>query len=188
MQKLERVREYVAAAADLAWRPGVPNTALDLGCGSEGVPFYLLRRGWHVIAVDRDPRALARLRLRKKSRNDEALSIVCEDFSTMIFPSVSLIHAGYALHHACPERFGELWSKISVALSPDGVFAGHFFGECDQFAEDDRFSVFPFEVLVKLFADWKIEHWDEFQGYGHRDPSRWWHFFTIVARKQEASV
>ncbi|WP_181486946.1 class I SAM-dependent methyltransferase [Cupriavidus alkaliphilus] len=178
----------MVVAADLAWRAGGANIALDLGCGSERVPFYLLERGWHVIAVDQDPSVLTGLRNFKRIRSDEALSIVCADFNTMVFPDVSLIHAGYALHHASPEQFAELWSKISTALSPDGVFAGHFFGEHDQFAKDDRFSVFRAEALRKFLADWRIEHWNEFRGYGHRDPSRWWHFFTVVARKQEASV
>ncbi|EON17924.1 type 12 methyltransferase [Cupriavidus sp. GA3-3] len=173
------VREYVVTAADVAGRPGSSNIAIDLGCGSDVVPLYLIRRGWRVLAIDKDPTVVAHLRTRAGGGR---LSAVCADFQEVPLPRVSLIHAGYALQYVHPASFADLWRRIAAALYPDGVFAGHFFGEKDQFAKHDQFSVFRSEALQELFAEWRTEHWEEFYGPGHRDPSRWWHFFTVVAK------
>ncbi|AVK72187.1 class I SAM-dependent methyltransferase [Cupriavidus necator] len=182
MENPAGVRGYVVTAVDVAGRPGRSNIAIDLGCGSDVVPLYLIGRGWRVLAIDKDPTVVAHLRARAEKQRSGRLSAVCADFQEIPLPRASLIHAGYALQYAHPASFADLWRRISAALYPDGVFAGHFFGQKDQFAKYDQFSAFKSEALQILFADWRIEHWHEFHGPGHRDPSRLWHFFTVVAK------
>lgn len=176
-------RAYVVTAEDLARRAGYENQVIDLGFGSASVPLYFLERGWQVTAIDRDPTAVESLERNLRFRFRRRLTTICTDFRKIDFQRASLVHPGYSLQYVQPGEFHALWGRLAEALYPGGVFAGHFFGMDDQFARHDGFTVLAEGEIHELLSGWRIVYWDEYNGAGQRDPSRWWHFHTVVAQR-----
>src|SRR4051794_28455601 len=98
----------------------------DAGCGSGRNLVYLLRNGWNVFAVDRDPVALehvrtmaARLAPRLSPRNFRV-----EAIEALSFPdnSADLVIASAVLHLAAnPEQFESMLNAMWRVLAPGGI-------------------------------------------------------------------
>lgn len=107
--------------------------AIDLGCGDGASTFFLLERGWKVIAIDYFDGPLSRLEQKAKQINREWLStkqLVIEksDITEYTFPKdVDLIIALDLFPYIQPLKLGELWRKIHGALKDNGDFTGSFF-------------------------------------------------------------
>lgn len=57
-----------------------PGQALDLGCGAGRDSLALLRAGWQVVALDRDPHALAALQEQAIEFEPGMLTTFCRPF------------------------------------------------------------------------------------------------------------
>ena len=103
-------------------------------------------------------------------------------------PVSSLIHAGFALPFCDPGHFPRLWQAALQAMEPGGLFAGHLFGERDEWSAHPGMT-FQSECDAKrLFADLNIVQFHEFDGIGpSMGGSKRWHRFEIVAQKPESS-
>lgn len=181
-------RGIVVNALDFFQSPG---KALDLGCGVGNETAYLLNNAWDVWAIDCEPKAIEIM----KGRSDISSSSLLvtqvakfEDLNWQMFPQFDLICAANSLPFCEPQQFSSLWASIKEKITPNGIFAGHFFGvNYSGFsrAEKSRMSFLTKEQIIKLLDGFDIEYFQEIEddgtsGTGLKCHS---HIFYIIARK-----
>jgi tellurite methyltransferase len=124
-----------------------PGRALDMACGAGRNAVYLAKLGWQVMAVDRSPAAIARLRERAAGLSIEARVADLERHELAIEPGeYDLICDFYYLQR-------DLFPAIREGVRPGGtvVAAIHLEGS---------FALRPGE-LREEFAGWKILYYSE---------------------------
>lgn len=168
-------------AAALA--PG--KVALDLGAGAGRDTRYLLANGFQVTAVDADPGAIPLL---MAIATEPALRVVRASFEAFDFASYDLINAQYALPFVPRSHFADVFTRIKAALVPGGVFAGHFFGDHDEWNVPGSDITFVTRGEAEaLLSDLDILEFIEEDSDGTvADGSpKHWHLFHILARKPQ---
>lgn len=183
-------RPVIERAFQLFDRPG---TALDLGCGGGRETLPLLAAGWRVTAIDAEPAAVDRVTERAEEAGLAAgLTTQCARFEDLALPPADLIISSFALPLCPPGRFGQLWrnieqSLLTGAMGP-GVFAGHLFGDRDEWASDpDRLRRLTFhtrhETLMRMTA-FHMHYFVEEEDLATtpRGTQKQWHIFHITAR------
>jgi tellurite methyltransferase len=170
--------------------PGGSHFAIDLGCGEGRDTLELLRRGWHVLAIDLMPEAFNHLIPRIPPEHRPRLQTQVATFESLTLQpsSCDLLNASFSLPFctpAPPEAFPRLWQQITSAIKPRGRFAGQLFGDRDDWARrGDRIHHTRAQVDA-LFKDFTFEHLreeekEEADGKGGKH----WHVYHIVARKR----
>jgi membrane dipeptidase len=158
-----------------------PGFAVDLGAGNGRDTAELLRRGWRVLAIDREPEALERLHaIAPPARLETALA----RFESADWPSCDLVNASFALPFCAPHEFTALWTKIVDSLRPGGRFCGQLFGHHDDWA-GSGVVVQRREELAALLAPFEVELLDEFDEDGTTavGTPKHWHLYHVVARR-----
>lgn len=172
---------YYAAApnADLIGR-----AAVDLGCGDGTETLALLYYGWQVLALDQHADAIARVAARVPADQRHRLTTRCGLMEEAVLPQVDLVYAGLSLPFCAPAAFPALWQQLAAALPAGGRFAGHLFGDRDDWAGPDL-TFQTVDEARALFAGFALECFEEveedaptaLQGMKH------WHLFEVIARK-----
>jgi SAM-dependent methyltransferase len=159
--------------------------AIDLGCGSGTDTIELLRRGWRVLAIDREPDALPWLQTTLAAEHHPQLETRIAAFEGLPLPAAQLINASYSLPFCDPAHYPTLWQTITTALLPGGRFAGHFFGERDGWATNPKMTFHTADQVRQLFSGFIIEFWreEEEDGVTAVGASKHWHVFSVVAQK-----
>ncbi|URD49358.1 trans-aconitate 2-methyltransferase [Chroococcidiopsis sp. CCNUC1] len=164
-----------------------PQFAVDLGCGDGRDTAELLKRGWRVLGIDGEAKAIARL----QSRPDidlRRLETLVMRFEDLVLPeSVDLINASFCLPFCPPEHFPSLWNKIIAALRVGGRFCGQLFGDRDSWAVYPNMSHHTRAQVEELLQPFKIECFqeEEHPGTTALGEQKHWHIFHIVACKQQ---
>ncbi len=161
-----------------------PGFAVDLGCGTGRDTFELLRRGWHVLAIDAQEEALRRLRAAVGGY--ERLETQVTPFEDAVLPPCDLVNASFALPFCPPDRFEELWARIGDALRHGGRFCGQLFGDRDGWAANPAITFHTRADVERLLAGYDAERLDEEEEDSTTvvgDPKHW-HLFHVVARKR----
>jgi len=161
-----------------------PGLALDLGCGAGRDSLALLRAGWKVVALDRDPEALCALQEQAAAYAPGALTALCRTFEDAApLPTVDFINASFALPFCRPEAFADFWMRITQALRQGGLFTGHFFGPRDDWAKKGL-SIHSQDQLRRQFKRWELLALKEFDYDGKTAMGRakHWHMFEVIAR------
>jgi SAM-dependent methyltransferase len=142
-----------------------PRYALDLGCGSGRDTRELLRAGWKVLAVDREPgaetaldEALARAR---EAELKARLQIRIEDLATVAIPACDLVNASLCLPFLDPDSYRGTWNRIGGGLGPGARFAAMLFGDHDESAADPAMTCLSPETIRADLAGFEIEFWAE---------------------------
>lgn len=163
--------------------------AVDLGCGDGRDTVELLRRGWSVLAIDAEPKALERLLARPDLPEERSLTTLCERFETARWPTADFVNASFTLPLCPPDQFPALWEKIVASLAPGGRFAGQLYGERDTWAAGGELSHVDRLGVLRLLRGFDIELLDEEESDGvtPRGDAKHWHIFHIVARRRWAS-
>lgn len=166
---------------------GPPGFAVDLGCGSGRDTVELLRRGWHVLAIDAEPEAVQRLWERQDLgwAADQRLQTQIARFEQATWPEADLINASFALPFCPPDAFSLLWAQIAGSLRGDGRFSGQLFGDRDGWASEPDMSFQTRREAEDLLRPFDVELFNEIEEDGTTvvgDPKHW-HVFHIVARK-----
>src|ERR1041385_6848145 len=69
--------------------------AVDLGCGSGIDSLELLQQGWHVLAGDREPEAIQRLRAHLRPEQLARLETQIASFEDLVLPQADLVNASF---------------------------------------------------------------------------------------------
>jgi SAM-dependent methyltransferase len=176
-------RDTLVTALD-SWS-GAPGFAIDLGCGSGRDTLEMLRRGWRVLAIDREPDALQRLKGFTPSNTRERLSTRVAPFEGLELQPADLVNASYCLPFCEPDALESLWSRITEALQSGGLFAGHFFGDHDDWAGTAGMNFHSRDRFDARFTGWNILQLDVKDEVGATaiGDDKHWHTFSVVARK-----
>ncbi len=144
-------RRYYEAAGDELLRQtllfalsqfGPPGFAADLGCGGGRDTVELLRRGWHMLAIDAEPEAVQRLRERQDLgwAADQPLQTQIARLEQATWPEADLINASFALPCCPPDAVSLLSAQKAGSLRGDGRFSGQLFGDRDGLASEPDMS------------------------------------------------
>ena len=180
-------RESLVKALALFERPGL---AVDLGCGSGIDSLELLRQGWRVVAIDGEREALAWLERAVPPAWQSRLEMQQVMFEAVELPRCDLVNASASLPFCGPAHFDLFWGKIVMALGGNGRFAGHFFGDRDDWSNNPEMTFHTAGQVQALLADFEIEGLAEKEYEEERPGGEWkhWHSFEVVARKGSESI
>lgn len=145
-------------ALDAFARPGF---AVDLGCGQGRDTRELLRRGWHVLAIDADADGISRLRSTHAADLGVRLDARHGRFEEQTWPQADLVNASLTLGWCTHGEFTALWRRIDESLPPGGRFAGQFHGTEDRGGGFPTTTRLSRDDIATLFQSWKIESWTE---------------------------
>jgi SAM-dependent methyltransferase len=162
-----------------------PAMAIDLGCGDGRDTMEILRQNWKVLAIDKEPEAIARL-LERSSDYSRQLTTQITSFEELQFSTpVDLINASFSLPFCSPQAFPSLWNQIFNALVTGGRFCGHLFGKRDSWKDSGLINAFTLPQIETLLQSYAIELLEEEEHPGKTPlgEDRYWHVFHIVARK-----
>jgi SAM-dependent methyltransferase len=158
--------------------------AIDLGSGAGADTLELLRRGWRVLAIDREPAAIEHLVQHTPDRYRRRLRARVVDFTTADLPPAELIHCGWSLPHCPAEDFPPVWSRLRSALRADGRVVGQLLGNRDDWAAGPLSTAVDTRQLLDLLAGLVIEACKEVEFDGDSfDGPKHWHFFEVIARQ-----
>ena len=159
--------------------------ALDLGCGNGRDTIELLRRGWSVLAIDAEPKAIDGLLERPDLPADARLETRTVRFEDALLPTADLVNSSFALSLQPPSAFPGTWSRIVRAVRPGGRIACQLYGMRDEWAGDPTITFFTREGIEELLAPlaWELMDEEETDSVTPRGKPKHWHIFHIVARK-----
>ena len=159
--------------------------AVDLGCGAGTEPAALLSQGWHVLAIDQQPEAIADVLARVGPEHQAHLTTQMVSFEHAEFPGSDFIWAGRSLSFCPPAYFPRLWEKIVASLRAGGRFAGDFFGVRHAWATRQAMTFHTVEQITALCQPLHIEYFITEEGgrVTARDGLQPWHAYAVIARK-----
>ena len=160
--------------------------AVDLGCGSGRDTLELLRRGWRVLAIDREREGVEHLRKRVPPDQQSKLQARITSFEGLHdLPACTFVNASFSLPFCAPTHFTGLWKMIVGAIYPRGRFAGTFFGEHDSWAQEPSMTFHTHTQLEALLEPFEIEGLleEETDGKTALGDTKHWHTFEVVASK-----
>ncbi len=167
-----------------------PGVAIDLGCGDGRDTVEILRQNWAVLAIDKEPEAIQRLRACPIVNRDRLATQIISFEQLQLPQLVDLINASFSLPFCSPDDFPYLWNQIYNSLVPGGRFCGHLFGDRDSWKNSklknskliNTFTLQQVETLLQPYAIELLEE-EEHPGKTPLGEDRYWHIFHIVARK-----
>lgn len=162
-------------------------TAVEIGFGAGNDTLELLRRGWSVLAIDREEVAARFLERRVPPGLRRSLTTVVAPMEGLEVPSADLVYASFSLPFCQPSRFPALWSSLRRAIRPGGHFAGQLFGEHDQWHGSDQLSFHSAREAKALSRGLRLELFRETveDGRSFRGPKHW-HFFDLILGRHPA--
>ena len=164
---------------------GKERFAIDLGCGAGRDTIELLRKGWKVLVVDKEPEAIKWIHSTVLPEHRPRLKTRAASFENVRLPKCDLVNASYSLPFCHPKRFDAFWRKITISMCPGSRFAGHFFGMRDEWAGDLDLTFHTANEIRGLLSQLKTElfvekEWDGTTASGRK---KHWHVFSVIARK-----
>jgi tellurite methyltransferase len=158
--------------------------AIELGFGAGTDTLELLRRGWRVVAIDRQEAAARFLGRRVPPALRSSLTTVISPMEDLELPPADLIYASFSLPFCAPDRFALVWSTIRRSLRPGGHFAGQLFGKGDAWADRRDFTFCSRRQIARWTRGLKVELLRETveEGMSYEGPKHW-HFFDLIAER-----
>jgi tellurite methyltransferase len=163
--------------------------AVDLGCGAGRDTRELLRRGWRVLAIDRESSGIAALRKATPRRDHERLETRVADLATARYPRCDLVVASLSLTFVVGEDWCRAWTRIRGALRPGARFAGMFLCDRDEAAGDPLMTCPPPRSIRRELKGLRVERWSdqEYEGFTAAGEPHHVHLVEVVARRPEAT-
>lgn len=160
--------------------------AVDLGCGAGRDTRELLGAGWRVLAIDREPAAIATLESATAPDLRPRLSTRVADLADVEVPACDLVNASLSLPFLAAGAYWEAWRRILAALPVGGRFAAMLFGDRDGSASEPAMTCPPpAEIRARLGA-FEIEHWSDLEEDSQTALGEPHHFHRVelVARRR----
>ncbi len=158
--------------------------AVDLGCGAGRDTRELLRRGWRVLAVDRETVAIEAVTAATPEADRGRLEGVVAELATFELPPCDLVIASVSLQLLSAADYAAVFERITAALRPGGRFAGLLYGDRDEAASDPDCTCPSPDAIRGYLAAFEVESWLEREEDGHMalgDPHHI-HLIEVVAR------
>lgn len=159
--------------------------AIDLGCGNGRNTIEMLRRGWPVLAVDKEPKAIRGLLARPDLPEGCRVETAISRFEDVVLPPANLIDSGFALPLMPQAVFPRVWARILDALKPGGRISCQLYGERDSWFGDPSISFFQRSGMEAMLGTLQAEFFEEEEDDSTtpRGVLKHWHIFHIVARR-----
>ena len=160
--------------------------AIDIGCGAGRDTVYLIKNGWHVIAIDKENTK----QIMTNQLNDEELNrltFIQSEFENIKLEKNNLIIANYSIPFCNKNKFQEFWHKIIDSIEENGYFVGNFLGKNDEWnTQKSSMTFFSRKTVEELFNNFEILKFEEEEkdaktGLGIM---KHWHTYNIIARKK----
>ena len=183
-------RPTLLRALGAASLPSAPpgRRAIDLGCGTGRDTLPLLAAGWHVLALDAEPTAIAGLKAAVPTAWRPRLVTRVARFEQSHLPPAELVNASFSLVFAERQAVLEgLVRRIHAALVQGGRFAGHLLGPNDSWVRDEgRVVGLDRAGLQALLRGFRLEHLEEEEDdtITPKGKAKHWHLWHINAVKR----
>lgn len=160
--------------------------AVEIGSGAGTDSLELLRRGWRVLAIDREPAALAFLDRRVPARARGSLTLREAAMEGLVLPPADLIYASFCLPFCDPSSFPALWRTVRDALRPGGHFAGQLFGDRDEWFGERPMTFHTLRQVRSLVRGYRVELLRETEEEGRSfEGPKHWHYFDLILEKPQ---
>jgi tellurite methyltransferase len=133
--------------------------AVDLGCGAGRDARELLRAGWRVLAVDREPGAIEVLEAATPPELRPSLETRVADLATFDVPACDLVNASLSLPFLAEDLFWPTWERVLASLRVGSRVAAKLFGDHDDSAADPSMTCPPPQRICESLSSFEIEHW-----------------------------
>ncbi|HEY5630117.1 MAG TPA: class I SAM-dependent methyltransferase [Candidatus Limnocylindrales bacterium] len=187
---MDAADRFAAEDADLGHtRPQAdPRLAVDLGCGAGRDTRELLRRGWRVLAVDREATAIEAVTAATPEADRDRLEGVVAELATFELPPCDLVVASVSLQLLSPADYAGVFERLTAALRPGGRFAGLLYGDRDEAAGDPDCTCPSPDAIRDYLRAFEIESWHEREEDGHMalGAPHHIHLIEVVARRRPA--
>lgn len=173
--------------ADGALAPSASKTsrAVDLGCGTGKDTVELLRRNWHVLAVDFSQAGIDALLKRPEATQFQTnLETQVASFADAKLGEASLVVALLSLPYGPADTFDKVWQSVVSSLLTGGYFVGHFFGPEHYKGMNHvvRRSKSEVEEMLSQFEVLRLQEMQ--QTVEHEGQTTHYHYFDVIARKK----
>jgi tellurite methyltransferase len=162
-----------------------PRFAVDLGCGAGRDARELLRRGWRVLAIDREPAAIEALRAATPAADVGRLETLVADLATVDVPPADLVNASISLPFLSADAFWPTFERALAAVRPGGRFSTMLFGDRDDSANEPGMTCPPPHDIRDRFGGFSIEEFVDREEDGQTalgEPHHW-HSIEVIARR-----
>ena len=159
--------------------------AVDLGCGAGRDTRELLRRGWRVLAIDREPAAIETLEAATDPADRDRLSTLVADLATVELPPCDLVNASVSLPFLGHADYDAVLARIVAAVRPGGRFAAMLYADRDASAGEPDMTCPPVAAIRAALPGFEFEEWSEREEDGQTalgDPHHF-HLVEFVARR-----
>jgi len=156
---------------------------LELGAGVGHGVVHLLNRGFSVTAIDAEAEAVAILR----RRAPQAEVIEARFEQVALKPeSYNVVVAGFSLFFLTSSEFQKFWPRLVASIRPEGIFAGEFLGNRDDWVTDGYLGHSETEVR-QLLDKFEILHWEDAErdGKTSQGTPKHWHVYHVIARLRD---
>jgi trans-aconitate methyltransferase len=160
---------------------------VDLGCGAGRDTRELLRSGWRVLAVDREPGAIQVLEVATAPELRPSLETRVADLATFDLPPCDLVNASLSLPFLPEDLFWPAWERVVGSLRIGGRVAAKLFGDHDDSSADPTMTCPPPQKVRESLSSFEIEHWldSEEDTQTALGEQHHFHLVELVARKTE---
>ena len=158
---------------------------IDLGCGTGIDTIPLIKRGYKVLAIDKEDREKI-IKENLNGRELERFTFKKEKFEEIDLPNTDLIVSNFALSFCPEECFDVFWKKIVTSIRTGGYIVGNIFGEKDEWNTNGTNMTFldRKNVLNKLTEFEVLRLYEkEFDGKTMVGKLKHWHIFYFIAKK-----
>jgi len=159
--------------------------AIDLGCGNGRDTIELLRRSWHVLAVDAEAAAIGGLTSRDDLPPDCLLETQIGRFEDIPLPEADMVNSSFSLPLVDPPNFPHLWNNILDCLRSGGRIACQLYGGRDSWVGRPGITFFTKSGIEALLEPLDVEFFreEEDDSVTPRGHQKHWHIFHIVAKR-----
>lgn len=98
-----------------------PKFAIDLGCGAGRDTIYLIKKGWRVLAIDRE-NTKERINNKLSDKEKEKFNFQCQSFEDIQLEKNNLLAANFSIPFCDKQYFDEFWNRIVNSILTERIF------------------------------------------------------------------
>ncbi|MGD9591496.1 MAG: class I SAM-dependent methyltransferase [Candidatus Berkiella sp.] len=166
---------------------GTNKVALDLGSSIGRETKLLLQKGYHVIAVDNNARALQFMKsqsgISKYKSNLKTVNASFENLDFKKLPKSDLVISSFALPFVPKSQFNRVWQELTASIKPGGHIIVNLFDPIYQFYSNNNEMTFHTKSQAQaLFHNFTIIEFKAMRSDPLKPGSKN-HYYVIVAKK-----